>query len=87
MLALAPATMDMRLGESEGGSRGSTMLRFRELFADVQAYVDDPTGYGRGSMRDLSLSPGSLVPAESVDEILLSLAAILEPTFGDRRSS
>lgn len=59
-VVLAPATMDFFLGASAarvtGGARGSAALRYRELLADLRAYLEDPTAYHEARMRALSLS-------------------------------
>jgi imidazolonepropionase-like amidohydrolase len=69
MVVLAPVTMDLGFGAGaasvSGGSRAGTLLRYRELFADVLAYRDAPSAYDAGQMRELSASRldlESLVP-------------------------
>jgi len=42
--------------EDVGSSRASAMLRYRELLADVMAFMADPAAYDAAAMRELSAS-------------------------------
>jgi imidazolonepropionase-like amidohydrolase len=71
MVVLSSATMDMNGGAAgggaTGGSRASALLRYRELFADLRSFLDDPGGFQAGRMRDLSVS---LVDLQALERVL-----------------
>jgi imidazolonepropionase-like amidohydrolase len=46
---------DSATADAVGGARGELMLRFRSLFADVQAWMANESGYETAQMRELSV--------------------------------
>lgn len=82
MVDRAPVAMfgilDESAAERTGGSRGTAVLRLRELLEDVRAYAANPAAYESRDRRDLSLSRLDLEAMVAVVQGKLPLVLTVE---------